>query len=332
MAAPGEKARGRRDAGPGVPVFEKALPAEPAGALDEHLVPISELWAGFSEVAAANPYAWIQQAYTAEEIRTPSPDNRMIGFPYTKRMNSNNDVDQGAARDPLLGRAGRGAGRAPGPLGVPAQRHRRPRPLLRHRARRPRASPAMRLAGRGALDAGRRRRRRPRPRRPLLLLPVGGADRGHRARPRPRPAAHGHRRALLRRRAVEQLRDALHRHDGRACCARTPGRSAWSRPTAATSPSTPSASTAPTRRPTASARRAAGRGRRLPGRVLSRTTRATCGRVLHGHARARRRSPRPASSPACSPTGAGRWAHPGHRHAAGDDHRGADPRSSHGSP
>ena len=36
-----------------------------------------------------------------------------------------------------------------------------------------------------------------------------------RARPRPRPAAHRHRRAELRRRAVEQLRDALHRHHGR---------------------------------------------------------------------------------------------------------------------
>src|SRR5690606_39155070 len=50
----------------------------------------------FSEVAAGNPHAWIQRAYTAEEIRTPTADNRMIGFPYTKLMNSNNAVEQGA--------------------------------------------------------------------------------------------------------------------------------------------------------------------------------------------------------------------------------------------
>ncbi|MFM2077092.1 MAG: hypothetical protein RJA49_982, partial [Actinomycetota bacterium] len=35
--------------------------------------------------------------HTAEEIRTAGPANRMIGLPYTKYMNSNNDVDMGAA-------------------------------------------------------------------------------------------------------------------------------------------------------------------------------------------------------------------------------------------
>ena len=34
---------------------------------------------------------------SAEEIRTPGPDNRWIGFPYPKLMNSNNSVEQGAA-------------------------------------------------------------------------------------------------------------------------------------------------------------------------------------------------------------------------------------------
>ena len=54
------------------------------------------LWARFSEVAATNPNAWIQRAYTAAEISTVTPDNRMIGFPYTKLENSNNMVEQGA--------------------------------------------------------------------------------------------------------------------------------------------------------------------------------------------------------------------------------------------
>src|SRR5262249_36321855 len=44
-----------------------------------------------------NPAAWSQRRFTADEIRTPGPDNRWIGFPYPKLMNSNNSVEQGAA-------------------------------------------------------------------------------------------------------------------------------------------------------------------------------------------------------------------------------------------
>ena len=64
---------------------------------DDHLVAVSEMWAGFSDVAAANPHAWIREAKTAEEIRTTSSDNRLVGLPYRKYMNSNNDVDMAAA-------------------------------------------------------------------------------------------------------------------------------------------------------------------------------------------------------------------------------------------
>jgi len=79
------------------PMFETAIRAAAGRAPDAHLVRISELWSRFSQVAAANPKAWIREAKTAEEIRTVSPDNRMVGLPYTKYMNSNNDVDMGAA-------------------------------------------------------------------------------------------------------------------------------------------------------------------------------------------------------------------------------------------
>lgn len=79
------------------PMFETAIRAAAGRSPDEHLVRISELWSRFSAVAARNPHAWIQKALTAEEIRTPGPSNRMIGMPYPKYMNSNNDVDQGAA-------------------------------------------------------------------------------------------------------------------------------------------------------------------------------------------------------------------------------------------
>ena len=69
----------------------------PGASPDDHLVAVSELWARFSEVAAANPHAWIREAKSAEEIRTTSPTNRLVGLPYRKYMNSNNDVDMAAA-------------------------------------------------------------------------------------------------------------------------------------------------------------------------------------------------------------------------------------------
>jgi acetyl-CoA C-acetyltransferase len=79
------------------PMFETALRYRDKRTVAEHQKYISELWSRFSDVAASNPHAWIQQSYTSETIRTPSQSNRMVGFPYTKLMNSNNDVDMAAA-------------------------------------------------------------------------------------------------------------------------------------------------------------------------------------------------------------------------------------------
>ena len=79
------------------PIFETAIRAASGRSPEQHLQRISELWSRFSEVAAGNPSAWSRQARTAEEIRTPAADNRMVGLPYTKYMNSNNDVDMAAA-------------------------------------------------------------------------------------------------------------------------------------------------------------------------------------------------------------------------------------------
>ncbi|HUP86243.1 MAG TPA: acetyl-CoA acetyltransferase [Acidimicrobiales bacterium] len=79
------------------PIFECAVRADAGESVQEHQVRISELWARFSAVAATNPYAWSPEPVSAEEIRTVGPDNRMIGFPYPKLMNSNIQVDQAAA-------------------------------------------------------------------------------------------------------------------------------------------------------------------------------------------------------------------------------------------
>jgi acetyl-CoA C-acetyltransferase len=79
------------------PLFETALRAEAGRTVEAHQQHVSELWSAFAAVAADNPHAWSRAAYTAEEIRTVTSDNRMVVFPYAKRMCANIDVDQGAA-------------------------------------------------------------------------------------------------------------------------------------------------------------------------------------------------------------------------------------------
>jgi acetyl-CoA C-acetyltransferase len=79
------------------PLFEVALRARLGLGVDEHLHRIGALWSAFSEVAATNPYAWIRTPMSAEEIVVPTEYNLMISYPYTKRLCSNSQVDEGAA-------------------------------------------------------------------------------------------------------------------------------------------------------------------------------------------------------------------------------------------
>jgi acetyl-CoA C-acetyltransferase len=79
------------------PLFETALRAELGHTVDEHQRVVSELWASFAAVAAGNPHAWSSTPLSAVDIRTPSPENRIVTFPYLKRMCANIDVDQAAA-------------------------------------------------------------------------------------------------------------------------------------------------------------------------------------------------------------------------------------------
>ncbi len=79
------------------PMFETALRAAAGRSVEAHRAHLGRLWAGLSEVAAANPYAWTRDAKSADEITTVSETNRMIGLPYPKLMNSNNAVDMSAA-------------------------------------------------------------------------------------------------------------------------------------------------------------------------------------------------------------------------------------------
>ena len=79
------------------PLFEQALRLANDESIEEHGRRVGELWQRFNAVAVDNPHAWIRKPATAAEITQPGPQNRMISWPYTKLMNSNNMVDQGAA-------------------------------------------------------------------------------------------------------------------------------------------------------------------------------------------------------------------------------------------
>jgi len=97
MAGEAEMARGIRQPIQIYPMFENAIRYQRQESIEEHQLRISELWAGFSKVAASNPHAWIKDQVDAEAIRTAAASNRMISFPYPKLMNSNSAVDMSAA-------------------------------------------------------------------------------------------------------------------------------------------------------------------------------------------------------------------------------------------
>ena len=92
-----EVARGISRAIQVYPMYDNAIRHARGETLDEHIVRVSELWSRFNDVAQDNPNAWVRHNMTAEEIRTASPRNRQISFPYTKFMNANLSVDMAAA-------------------------------------------------------------------------------------------------------------------------------------------------------------------------------------------------------------------------------------------
>lgn len=79
------------------PVFEHARRKRLGMSREDYAQLMGELFADFSAVAAANPYAMSRQAMTAEEIAMVTDRNRMIADPYTKSMVARDWVNQGAA-------------------------------------------------------------------------------------------------------------------------------------------------------------------------------------------------------------------------------------------
>ena len=79
------------------PMFEGAYRAHLGRDHATHMKALGALFSPFSKVAAANPHAWFPTERSADEIITESPNNRMVGFPYTKYLNSIIQVDQAGA-------------------------------------------------------------------------------------------------------------------------------------------------------------------------------------------------------------------------------------------
>ena len=79
------------------PLYESATSAHWGQTPREALAESGQLWSTYAGVAAENPNSWLKKRFTPEEITTPTPENRLIAWPYTKLMVANPTVNMGAA-------------------------------------------------------------------------------------------------------------------------------------------------------------------------------------------------------------------------------------------
>ncbi|KJC45827.1 acetyl-CoA acetyltransferase [Bradyrhizobium sp. LTSP885] len=79
------------------PLYESATSAHWGQTPREALTESGELWSTYARVAADNPNSWLKKHFTGDQITTPTPDNRMIAWPYTKLMVANPMVNMGGA-------------------------------------------------------------------------------------------------------------------------------------------------------------------------------------------------------------------------------------------
>jgi acetyl-CoA C-acetyltransferase len=79
------------------PFYEAATAAHWGQTPREAMAESGRLWSSYSGIAFQNPNAWLKRRFTPEEITTPTPDNRLIAWPYTKLMVANPTVNMGGA-------------------------------------------------------------------------------------------------------------------------------------------------------------------------------------------------------------------------------------------
>ena len=79
------------------PFYENATAAHWGQTPRQAIAESGKLWSRFAQAATRNPTAWIKRDFAPEQITTPSPDNRLIAWPYTKLQVANPMVNLGAA-------------------------------------------------------------------------------------------------------------------------------------------------------------------------------------------------------------------------------------------
>src|SRR6266403_3467227 len=79
------------------PFYEAATSAHWGQSPREAMAESGALWSTYSSVASQNPHAWLKRHFTADEITTPTLENRLIAWPYTKLQVANPTVNMGAA-------------------------------------------------------------------------------------------------------------------------------------------------------------------------------------------------------------------------------------------
>jgi acetyl-CoA C-acetyltransferase len=79
------------------PLIENAIRGRRQHDVARHLRDMAALFERFAAVAAGNPLATRRDGFSAERLATIDADNRWIGFPYPRFMNSNAFIDQAAA-------------------------------------------------------------------------------------------------------------------------------------------------------------------------------------------------------------------------------------------
>ena len=79
------------------PLYESATSAHWGQSPRQALAESGALWSTYSRVASENPNSWLKKCFSSDEITTPTADNRLIAWPYTKLMVANPTVNMGAA-------------------------------------------------------------------------------------------------------------------------------------------------------------------------------------------------------------------------------------------
>lgn len=78
-------------------LFENARRARTGQDREAYRLDMGRLFAPFTEVAAGNPHAMSQARFSAEELATVTPQNRLLAEPFTRRLVARDQANQGAA-------------------------------------------------------------------------------------------------------------------------------------------------------------------------------------------------------------------------------------------